>query len=308
VDTEDVIEVNNVNNTLIVKALRNGTAKVTVTNKYADYPCEILFVVHQSAVIKEEEKFIRTSQQVIQMEKDGPDARLLIELIGGTQADHNSFEWEVEDSSIITAKAPGHVNHRYITTVTSNVEALITAHKVGTTRIIVSNPAAGVQNEVSVLVKVYPFGTFYGKAVSLSGPGIIKVQTGDEEEIYTPVVGGNANLMGSTVWSSGNDKVAKVDGSGLHGVVKGIKQGITQIRVDGDGVVNPYEAVIMVYEPGQEGYIPYIYADHLRYDVPIGATQRIAIYHPNTPNENFILDVQKARSTTTRYFWLNKTT
>jgi len=294
VDTEDVIEVNNINNTLVVRALKNGTAKVTVTNKYSDYPCEILFVVHQGTVIEGEEKFIRASQQVIQMEKGGPDARLLIELVGGTQADHNSFEWIVEDSSIITAQAPGHVNHRAMAVVSGVVEALITAHKVGTTRIIVSNPAAGVQNDISVLVKVYPSGTFYGKAVSLSGPGIIKVQTGDEKEVYTPVVGGNANLMGSTAWSSGNAEVAQVDGSGLHGVVRGIRQGITQIRVDGDGVVNPYEGVIMVYSPGQEEYMPYIYADHLRCDVPLGATQRIAIYHPNTPNENFILDVQKS--------------
>jgi len=296
VDSEDIIGVNNINNTLIVKALNNGTAKVTVTNKYSDYPCEILFVVHQSVVMEGEEKFIRASQQVIQMEKDGPDARLILELVGGTQADHNSFEWVVEDSSIITVQAPGHVNHRAMAVVSSAVEALITAHKAGTTRVIVSNPAAGVQNDVSVLVKVYPYGTFYGKAVSLSGPGIIKVQTGDKKEIYTPVVGGNANLMGAVVWSSGNVETAKVDGSGLHGVVSGVKQGITQIRVDGDGVVNPYEGVIMVYNPGQEEYIPYIYADHLRYDVPTGATQRIAIYHPNTEDKDFMLKVDQTEA------------
>jgi len=296
VDAEDVIDVNKINNTLIVKALNNGTAKVTVTNKYSDYPCEILFVVHQSAVIEGKEKFIRASQQVIQMEKGGPDAKLILELVGGTQADHNSFEWVVEDSSIITAQAPGHVDHRAMAVVSGAVEALITARKTGTTRIIVSNPAAGVQNDVSILVKVYPYGTFYGKAVSLSGPGIIKVQTGDEKEVYTPVVGGNANLMGAAVWSSGDVDVAKVDGSGLHGVVKGVKQGITQIRVDGDGIVNPYEGVIMVYSPGQEEYIPYIYADHLRYDVPVGATQRIAIYHPNTEDRNFMLKVDQTEA------------
>jgi len=293
-DAENIVSINQVQNTIVVQALHNGTVKLTVTNKYSDFPCEVLFVVHESDFsIEGQEKYIRTSQQVIQMEKGGPDAKLLIELVGGTQADHNNFEWVVEDSSIISVAAPGNVRNRSMVQVTSTVEALITAKKVGVTRILVSNPGKAA-NDLSVLVKVYPKGTFYGKALSLSGPSIIRLATGSETHVYTPIVGGNAQMLGNTLWESGNETIAHADGSYLNGSVQGFVQGITTLIVSGDNIVNPYQGIVMVYEPGQEDSIQYIYSDHLRYDLPVGATVRIPIYHPNTEDNDFYMDVNKS--------------
>jgi len=52
--------------------------------------------------------------------------------------------------------------------------------------------------------------------------------------------------------------------------------------------------VVMVYDAGQELSMQYIYADHLYYDLPVGSTLRIPIYHPNTADNNFVMAVNKS--------------
>jgi hypothetical protein len=292
-DNQGIIEVTQFKNAFFVKGLSDGNSRLTVNNRYSDYSCEILFAVQIGNTSQEiRDVFIRTSQQVIQMEAGGPDAILKMELVGGIEPDKNNFEWVVEDSSVIEAKAPGTVRYKRSQTEydTAVAEAIITAKKVGTSRITVYNSPKAV-NEVNVLVKVYPKGTFYGNAISLSGPNIIKLKAGEEREVYTPIVGGKMENLGVTVWSSENENVASVAGSGLFGMVKGVSHGVTRVKTSGDSIVHDWEGVVVVYNEGEEDSIPYIYSNDLIFDMPAGQMIRIPIYHPNISNEKFNMTV-----------------
>jgi len=143
---EGIIEVERVQNHYSVKGVKNGSAVLTLTNEYSEVNCDILFIVqNQRTIAGEEGLYIRTSQSVITMEagKGAPDAVLKMELVGGTSADQNNFEWVVEDSSVLEVeKAPGTVSYKrsQINSPQSyEVEAILKAKKPGTTRITVSN-------------------------------------------------------------------------------------------------------------------------------------------------------------------------
>jgi len=293
---EGIVSVQQVKDNFVINGLKNGTVMLTVNNKYGDFPCEILLVAqNQGASAQSQEVYIRTSQQVIQMEAGGPDAILKMELTGGNEADKNNFEWVVEDSAVITAAAPGQV--RYMRSMiglvqnTVEAEAIITAKKTGTTRIRVSNIKAKALNETVVLVKVYPKGTFSGQAIYLSGPGIVRVREGQSVDVYTPVIGGNALLLGTTAWASADSGIAEVNGSGVYGNVKGVKSGVTRLSVTGGGVAQPFETVVVVYREGEEGIIPYIYTDKIFYQIAVGQTVQINVHHPNIGGEDFSFSV-----------------
>jgi len=288
---DGIIDVLQMRGNFVIKGLKNGTALMTISNKYSSFDCEILIVVqNQEANAHPLEVYIRTSQQLIQMEIGGPDAILKMELVGGNEADRNNFEWEVEDSRIINAVAPGDVRYaRSITRQTVETEAVITAKKTGVTKIRVFNQKA--LNEVTVMVKVYPKGTFNGQAIYIGGPGIIKVQEGQSVSVYTPVVGGDERLLDATVWESADSAIAEIYGSGLYGNVTGIKSGITRLKVSGNNIVQDYEAVIAVYREGENELIPYAYTDSVHYRITVGQTVKIPIHHPNIADSQFLFSV-----------------
>jgi hypothetical protein len=296
-EARQIIEVQQLKDMFIVQGLRNGKAILTVDNKYSAFPCEILFVVQtKNTLVSQDGMFIKTSQSVIQMEvgKNAPDAILKMELIGGTSADQNNFEWVVEDSSIIDVKAPGRVRYARAQTDTIKsfeAEAIITAKKVGTTRITVYNPNA--INDVTVMVKVYPYGTFNGQNIVLGGPSIIRLKEGEQTEVYTPVVSGNASLLGNTTWESENTAIAEVFGSFMHGMVKGVNNasGVTKLVVSGEHIAQSFESLIVVYTDETKDSIPYVYADNLFYEITVGQTIRIPLRHPNIPINDFHFEV-----------------
>ena len=296
-EARQIIEVQQLKDMFIVQGLRNGRAILTVDNKYSAFPCEILFVVQtKNTLVAQDGMFIKTSQSVIQMEvgKNAPDSILKMELVGGTSADQNNFEWVVEDSSIIDVKAPGKVRYARAQTNFNNsfeAEAIITAKKVGTTRITVYNPKA--LNDVTVMVKVYPAGTFNGQNIVLGGPSIIRLKEGEQTDVYTPVVSGNEGLLGLTVWESEHPAIAEVIGSLLHGVVKGVNNasGVTKLIVSGDNIAQNFESLVVVYTEETKDSIPYVYADNLFYELTIGQTVRIPLRHPNIHINDFHFEV-----------------
>jgi len=312
-EEKDILEINHVMDLFIVKGIKNGKAVLTITNEYGDFPCEILFIVNNNNEYNDflnDGLYIRTSQNVIQMEagKNAPDAVLKMELVGGTGADQGNFEWIVEDSSVIDVKAPGTVTNRRAQANIQNaleVEAVITAKKTGTTRITVTNKKA--LNEVNVIVKVYPYGTFNGQAVYLGGQSVIKVKEGTEKDVFVSILGGDGKNLGITEWECDNGSIAEAYGSGLTGVVRGKSNasGITTIRVKGQNIAREYEAVVVVYREGEEDVIPYIYADNLRYNLTVGQSVSVPIRHPNIPAAGLNIGVQNYNNENIHYIIKN---
>jgi len=300
-ETDDTfISVNRVQDYFYVSGIKNGSTVLKINNDYTDFPCEILFVVqNQNLQTDEDVLYIKTSQKVIQMEagKNAPAAILQTELVGGTGADQNNFEWVVEDSSVIEVTAPGKVTCRRSQVNVQQsyqAEAVITAKKPGTTKITVYNHSPKCVNEVTVMVKVYPFGTFNGQAVFIAGPSVIRLKEGQNTDIYTSVIGGNVANLGATVWEVGNSSIAEATGSGLYGNIRALPgaSGVTTLKVTGENLAQDYEAVMVVYGEGEENSIPYIYTDNITYRLLTGQTIQIPVRHPNIPSGDISINVQ----------------
>jgi len=290
-----IVEVQQSQSNFVIKGLKDGITLLTVSNRYCEFDSQVLILVQNLNVdAKAKDKYIRTSQQVISMEagKDVPDAILKMELVGGTSADRNNFEWVVEDSSIISVNASGKVSYmrtQINTEALYTAEAIITAKKAGTTRIKISNTKS--LNDVTVMVKVYPKGTFNGQAIYIAGPGLIKVQEGKSVEVYAPVIGGNQHLLGITEWSATDSSIAQVSGSCLNGNITGKKSGVTKLKVTGENIAQDYEAVIVVYKEMQEDKIQYAYTDSVHYRITVGQSVKIPVLHPNIADDKFFFTV-----------------
>jgi hypothetical protein len=291
----DIINVDQTRGSFGITGLKNGIVVMTISNKYSEFDAQILIVVQNlEGEPAATGKFIRTSQQVVQMEagNGAPDAVLKMELVGGTSADQNDFEWVVEDSSIIQVSAGGKITYTRAQVGKSyEAEAIITAKRVGTTRINIKNRKS--LNDMAVIVKVYPKGTFSGQAIYLSGPGLIKVQEGKTVEVYPQLVGGSGASLGVTNWNipSGDSSIATVSGSGLTGSVTGRKSGVTKLKVSGENIAQDYDAVVVVYREGQENTVKYAYTDNLHYRITVGQTAQIPVRHPTIPDANFSFTV-----------------
>jgi hypothetical protein len=289
-DVTDIVEVIRYGNCFAFKALKDGNVKLIVENEYSPVRQEVLIQVRFEKV-NYGEMIITTSQNVIYMELGGVDVILKMKLVGGTLADRNSFEWTVEDSSIIEVDVPdGHgtavhramINYGEI----AEAEAKITAKKTGTTYITVTNPKAP-RSEARVLIKVYPKGMFSGNTVSLSGPGLLKVKRGETLDVDAQLIGGSYQNTGNLSWHVKDESVAEASGAGLKGALTGHKEGVTQLIVSGPNVLTEYNAVVVVYEEENEDVMPYIYADRLQYKMYAGQTVMAWIYHPNIEDEVF---------------------
>jgi hypothetical protein len=293
-NVNDIVEVTRYGNNFALKALKNGNAKLIIENEYSLVKQEVLIQVQFEKLINGD-TLITTSQNVIYMELGSVDVILKMKLVGGTLADKNSFEWVVEDSSIIEASVPdghGMVYHRAIVNYgeVQEASAKITAKKAGTTYIKVTNPKAP-RSEVRVLVKVYPKGMFNGNTVSLGGSGLLKVQRGKALDINVQLISGSYQNTGELVWHTKDESVAGITGAGLSGILYGHKEGITQVIVTGQNVLTEYHAVIVVYEEGHEDIIPYIYTDRLQYKMFAGQTVYAYIHHPNIEDDNFNISI-----------------
>jgi hypothetical protein len=258
---QGIVDVIQTQNYFTLTALKTGMVILTIDNEYSDFPREMLIIVQTApGGITNNQTYISTSQNIIQMETEST-AILTMQLVGGIESDRNLFEWVVEDSTIITATV-SHGIRTYQRAAadlafqgTFEAEALVTAgKKTGTTTITVSNPKTS--NEITVLIKVYPKGTFNGRAITLGGPSLIKLQKGNLGEIYTPILGGKYENLGYVQWDMDDTSIAQAEGSGLFRAVNALSSGVTRLRVHGENIASEHYALVVVYNEGEEDLIP----------------------------------------------------
>jgi hypothetical protein len=290
---QGIVNVLQTQNYFTITAQKTGIVVMTIDNEYSDFPRELLIMVRTAGgEITNNQTYISTSQNIIQMETEST-AVLTMQLVGGIESDRNLFEWVVEDASIITAEVSHGIRTYQRAAVdlasqgTFEAEALISSgKKAGTSTITISNPKTS--NVITVLVKVYPKGTFNnGKAITLGGPSLIKLQKGSVTEVYTPILGGKYENLGYVQWDIEDTSIARVEGTGLFGAVNALSSGITRLRVHGENIAGEHYALVVVYNEGEEDLIPYIFTDNLYYRISVGQTVRVGIWHPNIPYSEF---------------------
>lgn len=251
---EGVVGVSQSKGLFFINAVKKGKVILSVSNTYADFNREILVVVNNPVEgIIDNQKYISTNQNVITMEAGGSDSILKMMLVGGNEGDKNSFIWTVDDSSIISVST-GHGDVRYRSMYRAmygsapfeqfEAQALVSAKKTGTAKITLQHPKA--KNEATVLVKVYPKGTFAAVPVVLGGEPYYKVERGTYIEMGLFAASGSASNIGDVKWTTDKPAVAGVEATGLTGIIRGLSNGVTTLTVSGGNLKHPFSAVIIV--------------------------------------------------------------
>ena len=123
-----IIRVVDSGSTAVFYGISQGTAKITVTNDYCDYPLEIIANC-VDPILAAANPYI-TCQNIVTLSVGDSATTLTADLVGGTESDYANFTWHCQDSSIATLYS-------------SNETAQIKAVSAGTTQVVISHPKAG---------------------------------------------------------------------------------------------------------------------------------------------------------------------
>ena len=263
---EDVISVVKVNSSFYVEAKKSGRQKIIVSHPLCENPLEIYFICHLPGEYIEE-CYVTTSQNVIKCEV-GDDVDLSMMLVGGSEGDRNGFSWLVEDSSVIgVVSSYGTVSSARAVNFSGEVlpfSAVVTAKKVGLSRITVSHPKSA--SSCDVVVKVFARGTLAREKALVKGSGIIKVLKGGKSEYSVEQVRGS-EVVESLDWSSDDEDVFKVSGSGLSCVVSGLSSGSSYLRAKNDYLSSDYTALVICGTEAELSSASYLYCDQRNLEV-----------------------------------------
>jgi hypothetical protein len=280
------VEVVQNNNHFYIRGRRGGTARIVVSNAQAQMPREILVVVRNEVVYRDD-YYITTSQNVI-MTQIGADAvQLNMQLVNGNTADANGFEWEVDDGTIITVESAHGIvrgNRAAIASV-FNAIAIITPKKAGTAKITVSHPKSEVT--ATVMVKVYPKGTFVEPPILVGYEGLIKVKSGADDKdpdkspktIQLHMVSGDIFDVGVLSWAIADTNIATAN-TGAHGMVNvlnAVSNGLTKMIVNGVKLEYPHESLVLAGTPEFVDMASVIYVDSMYQKMVTEQTVRIEV-------------------------------
>jgi len=297
----NIIDVVQTNNQFFVYAKNGGVAKIIISNNQAEYSREVLIFVRTGTVYKDD-YYITTSQNVIQTQVGDKDIELQMVLVGGNLADANGFTWEVSDGTIIEVEAT-HGNRTYkiqpeiqrsqinITSVFP-ATAIISPKRIGTSYITVYHSKSG--STASVLVKVYPKGTFSGNNVSVKivdrkygTEGLVKVLLNNpnyDDIADLEIISGKIEDLGEVDWSVKDGEIVVLDSlkAGKTNALRGVKSGMTKVRVENGGLRTAQEAIVIVGTQEELNSANIIYVENM-YQT-IGTEQVVRLQVKNSQN------------------------
>lgn len=263
IDNPELVSIVKINNGLLLQGTTSGTGTLTVTHSSSKAEKNIFIVVENDRdYLEYNDRYIKTYTPLVELEEGDEPKELTMFLIGGNEADKNNFTWVVEDKSICEVETTdGTVQYtRSISGESSyTAKAYIKPKKSGICSILVKHPKS--KTETTVVVKVYPTGTFNDMKPALYIPGdSITVEKGNTVSVALESNGGFSDY--STVqWKSVDETIITVEGMGKNAVIRGIASGITKIRIEGEGFKEAYDKYIICTDSSAPTSKPYIYAD-----------------------------------------------
>ncbi len=199
--------------TAVFYALKQGSAKVTVTNDWCDYPLEIIANV-VDPVLAAANPYI-ACQNIVTL-KVGEDARTLTaDLVGGTESDFRNFTWHCQDPSIAALYS-------------SNETAQVKALKEGVTQIVISHPkAGGVDRTVLVICEPKTVTNCY-----ITVPeSIIKMSPSDGSKTITAnLINGSAEDAYNFKWWADSYDIIDMNYTGESCVITPVATGTTTLH------------------------------------------------------------------------------
>lgn len=244
IEDESVIKVTRANNVFHVDTIANGRSKLYIYNSSCELEKVIQFIVSETS-LESAVCYIQTSDSFVYLEEGGDSYELCCELIGGNEADANSFHWTVSDSSVIRIDVTdGNVNYsRGITDEGYEAKCLVTPLKSGTATVRIDNERSDFYTVVTF--RVYPKGVIVPRTVSLKGPSVILAEKGKNVPVELTVSGGSEYDAGVLEWNVRDSSVCSLTCDGLKAAVEGIKKGITELNVTGDKLKSRFSSIII---------------------------------------------------------------
>jgi hypothetical protein len=291
---EGVVEIMQTNNSWWIRGNASGTARIRITNPQAELSKEILVIVRNVISL---DYFITTSQNVIMTQVGEKESTLYIQLVNGNEADANSFDWLVDDSSIINVES-GNGNVQYSRSTINAVQngiAVITPKKAGTAKITIGHYKS--QSTLTVMVKVYPRNTFASLAPNLVGEGLYKVIKGTPLPVNLNLASGSIANIGSLNWTIREPNIATVDSelAGLTNVIHGISTGLTKLTVSGEQLEYPMEALVASGTVEELSMLSVIYVDNVYQKIVTDQVVQIQVKDANnlyTNSNDFKVDIE----------------
>jgi len=265
----NVIDIVQTNNSFFIRARQGGDAKINVTNPQSSVPRQILVVVREE-ILYRDDYYITTSQNVITTQVGGDGVQLSMQLVNGVPADSNGFEWEVDDSTIILVE-PMHgilKTKRSVINSVFNAAAYVTPLKAGTAKITVSHPKA--EAATTVIVKVYPKGIIIKTPILVGAlnpdrttKGLFTVEMPIPQTVQLAMISGDITDVGKLNWSIKDPAIASVYSgtTGMTNTLNALSNGLTTMVVSGNNLEYNYEPLVLAGAPEFINQTSVIYVD-----------------------------------------------
>ena len=268
-ESQSIIEVIQTNESFYIRAKRAGTARLVISNDQAQMPREVLVIVREEAVYRDD-YYISTTQNVITTQVGADMTRLPVKLVNGNAADANNFVWDVDDGTVIALYGNhGTIKYQSRAAVQTVFEAYVDIEpkKVGTAKITVSN-TKWPDTQAQIIVRVYPAGTFARPPVQVGYDGLIKVEYGKPETVSLKMLSGEITKVGSLDWSIEDNTIAALheNAHDMVNVLSALKQqngGITRMIVRGNNLEFPHESIVVAGDADYINRTQIIYVDNI---------------------------------------------
>lgn len=198
INNTEVAEITSyVGNQVMIKGLKNGSCKLTISHPKAAYSREVLIIVNgQIADAVDASCYITTNQNYIKTKIGADPTELMITLKGGEDSDAYTFNWSVESNAsdgsggnvIEVLTSNGTASYRAASLNYINGKALIKPVREGTAVITLTNPK--VEYPTEVLVKVLGEQAVLDQPLYFIGGGVIYLLNG-ESTTYEASLNGN---------------------------------------------------------------------------------------------------------------------
>lgn len=224
-----VIKVVESGSTAVFYGISQGTAKITVTNDYCDYPLEIIANCIDP-ILAAANPYI-TCQNIVTLTVGDSATTLTADLVGGTESDYANFTWHCQDSSIATLYS-------------SNETAQIKAVSAGTTQVVISHPkAGGVDRTVLVICEPKSEVDCYITVTE----SIIKMSPSDSSKTITAtLVNGTASDVYNFKWWADSYDIIDMNYTSESCVITPIATGNVTIHCSHPKAANQKDIVLYI--------------------------------------------------------------
>ncbi len=296
IENEDVAEIiSQVENTVYLKGLKNGSTKLVISHPKAEYSREVLLIsTNQIANAVDVSCYITTSQNYIRTKVGSSPSEINISLKGGEDGDENDFCWTVLSSAadgsnndVISLETPtGSVFNantgRMAQSTFAYGNAVVTPLCEGTAVITLTHKKVLYPTEI--LIKVLSKDAILEEPLYLKGDGLVRILNGESQN-YTVTLSGNSKTIADVqniAWSIDDERI-KVAGNEDKALITAPSHGtgstISHMSISHPKVDSPKSVLVMTADDEETLMnMKALYTDKNYYNIEVGSSVHFSVY------------------------------